>query len=169
MRLVSASSETRTPGKIMPPRYILFGSTTSMVVAVPKSIRIMGASYSARAATAMTMRSLPTWLGTSMWMFSPVFSPGPTTMGCFRITLMTPVLTELNTGGTTEEMMQSSISFTCTPKASIMFLISTPYWSEVRMASVAMRALNRILSFSIQPMTRLVLPMSMASSITISP
>ena len=102
-------------------------------------------------------------------MFSPVFSPGPTTMGCFRITLMTPVLTELNTGGTTEEMMQSSISFTCTPKASIMFLISTPYWSEVRMASVAMRALNRILSFSIQPMTRLVLPMSMASSITISP
>lgn len=46
-----------------------------------------------------------------MWMFSPVFSPGPTTMGCFRMTLMTPVLTELNTGGTTEEMMQSSISF----------------------------------------------------------
>ena len=40
---------------------------------------------------------------------------------------LTPVLTELNTGGTTEEMIQLSISWIWTPYASSIFLISTPY------------------------------------------
>ena len=63
----------------------------------------------------------------SMWIFNPVFSPGPTTIGCLPMIFITPVRTELNTGGTTEEIMQSEISDIFEPKASIIFLISTPY------------------------------------------
>ena len=61
-------------------------------------------------------------------------------MGWVRISLTTPVRTELNTGGTTEEMMQSSMSDGFTSKRDRIFLISTPYWSEVLMWSVAIRA-----------------------------
>ena len=93
--------------------------------------------------------------------------PGSTTMGALWITFMIPVLTELNTGGTTEEMMQSSTSFGCTSNRDRIFLISTPYWSEVLMYSVAMRASNRIFPSRIPPMVILVLPMSMARSIMI--
>ena len=82
---------------------------TSTVVAVPISIRIIGASRSASAATAMTMRSEPTCAGLSMRISSPVRMPGSTTIGTFPMILKTPVRTALKTGGTTEEMMQSSI------------------------------------------------------------
>lgn len=138
-----------------------------MVVAVPRSSRVRGGSYSARAATAITIRSLPTWEGVSIWMFSPVFSPGPTTMGALPVTFITPVRTELNTGGTTEEMMQSSISWGLIWNRLSILLISAPYWSEVLMRSVAMRASKAIFPpLSMPPMTMLVLPMSIARSIS---
>ena len=52
-----------------------------MLVAVPISIMIMGAGYFSSAATALATRSVPSWLCTSMRMFSPVLMPGPTTIG----------------------------------------------------------------------------------------
>ena len=92
----------------------------------------------------MTIRSLPTWAGLSMWIFSPVFKPGPTTMGDFPVTFRIPVRTELKTGGTTEEMIQSWISSAFTSKRERISLISTAYWSEVLLRSVAMRASKTI-------------------------
>ena len=139
-----------------------------MVVAVPRSSSVRGGSYSARAATAMTMRSLPTWEGVSIWMFSPVLMPGPTTIGALPITFITPVRTELNTGGTTEEMMQSSTSLGLTSKRLSILLISEPYWSEVLMRSVATRASKEVFPPSMPPMTMLVLPMSIARSMALT-
>ena len=49
-------------------------------MAVPMSTMAMGAGYLARAATAPTIRSLPTVPGSSMRMLSPVLMPGPTTI-----------------------------------------------------------------------------------------
>ena len=81
------------------------------------------------------------------------------------MTLRTPVCTELNTGGTTEEMMQPLMSPGLVSNRDRTFLISTPYWSEVLMWSVAMRSSKAILSSRMPPMTMLVFPMSMARSI----
>lgn len=86
-------------------------------------------------------------------------------MGSIPVTLTTPVRTALKTGGTTEEMMQSSTSSTGTRNRSSIFLISTPYWSEVLIRSVAIRASKWIFSSSIPPITMLLFPMSMARSI----
>ena len=65
-------------------------------------------------------------------------------MGSFPVSFTMPLRTELNTGGTTDATMQSRISSTLAPKRSSMSLISTPYSSEVLVASVARRASKRI-------------------------
>ena len=101
-------------------------------------------------------------------MFSPVLMPGPTTIGCLPMTFTTPVRTELNTGGTTEEMMQSSTSWGRTSNRLSMLLISAPYWSEVLMRSVAMRASKAMAPSLMPPITMFVLPMSMAKSIALT-
>ena len=116
----------------------------------------------------MTIRSLPTWEGVSIWIFSPVLMPGPTTMGVLPVTFMMPVRTELKTGGTTEEMMQSSTSWGLTSKSPSILLISAPYWSEVLIRSVAMRASKAVLLFWMPPITMFVLPMSIARSISLT-
>ena len=83
------------------------------------------------------------------------------------MTFITPVRTELNTGGTTEEMMQSRMSVGLVSKRERTFLMSTPYWSEVLMWSVATRASKTIFPSRMPPMTMFVLPISMARSIFI--
>ena len=100
-----------------------------------------------------------------MWMFNPVLMPGPTTMGLRPVSLMMPVCTALNTGGTTDEMMQSSTVSRSTWKNSSILRISMPYWSEVLMWSVAMRASKTMAPSSMPPKTMLLFPISMARSI----
>ena len=52
-----------------------------MAVAVPMSMVTMGGWNFSRAATASATMSAPTWDWTASRMFSPVRTPGPTTMG----------------------------------------------------------------------------------------
>ena len=55
----SAEADVSTPGAMTPPMKRPSASTTSMLVAVPKSTTITGAPYSAFAATASATRSAP--------------------------------------------------------------------------------------------------------------
>ena len=52
-----------------------------MVVAVPMSMVTIGGSNFSSAATASATMSAPTWDWIASRMFSPVRTPGPTTMG----------------------------------------------------------------------------------------
>ena len=102
-------------------------------------------------------------------MLSPVFSPGPTTSGFLPVMVRSAVFITLVSGGTTEEMIQSSTSQGFTSNRARMFLISSPYWSEVLMRSVAILASNWMASPWMPPITILVLPISMAISMICSP
>ena len=166
---VRASMEIFTPGQMQPPTKAPLSSMAVMVVAVPMSTSSSGAPYSAMAATAATIRSLPTSDGLSMRMLRPVLMPGPTTRALQPVSLRMAVLKELSTGGTTEEMMLPSMSSGETSKRLSMVFNSAQYWSEVLMRSVAIRASKRILSSSMQPRTMLVLPISTAMIIGIPP
>ena len=95
-------------------------SITEIVVAVPISTKISGAPYSCKPATAQTIISLPTCAGLSVLIFNPVFIPGPTTFGLRFTTFCNALLMVFNTGGTTEEMITPSMSFT-----SILFNSNT--------------------------------------------
>ena len=169
VRPVSASREMRTPGQIVPPTKVPAASTAVMVVAVPISTISSGAPYSAIAATAATIRSLPTSLGLSMRMFSPVRMPGPTTRQSRPISLRIAVRKEFCTGGTTDETMLPPICCGVTSKSASMDFSSARYWSEVLTRSVAIRVSNRIFSPSMQPSTILVFPISTAKIIGIPP
>jgi hypothetical protein len=61
----SASSATRTPGTMTPPRYSPLGETALNVVAVPKSTTMTPPCTRSNAATASAMRSGPTSRGLS--------------------------------------------------------------------------------------------------------
>ena len=84
---------------------------TDMVVAVPISTTISGSGYSLTAATVSATRSAPREAGLSSLIFSPVFNPGPTTSGFFPVIFLRAVFMTVVSGGTTEEMMEPSISF----------------------------------------------------------
>ena len=60
-----ASLASFTPGQMHPPRNTPPSPTTPNVVAVPKSMKIVGAPYSSYAATAFAIRSLPSSRGFS--------------------------------------------------------------------------------------------------------
>jgi hypothetical protein len=79
-----------------------------MVVAVPISIIAAGTGYSWTTATALTIRSLPTCLGSSIRMFSPVFTPGPITITSWLRIFSIERFTVPVTGGTTEEIIPPS-------------------------------------------------------------
>ena len=66
------------PGAIAPPTYSPLGLTASNVVAVPKSTTTLGPPYRCPAASALMIRSLPTSLGLSIRIGTPVRTPGST-------------------------------------------------------------------------------------------
>ena len=82
-----------------------------MVVAVPMSIMMIGAAYFSSAATAFATISAPSWLCTSIRMFSPVFTPGPTTIGGFPSRRVSAFSIIKLIGGTTLEKMAPVTSF----------------------------------------------------------
>ena len=55
-------------------------------------------------------RSAPNEAGLSSLMLSPVFSPGPTTSGFLPVMVRSAVFITLVSGGTTEEIIEPSIS-----------------------------------------------------------
>ena len=83
---------------------------TDMVVAVPMSTTSSGSRYSWIAATVSATRSAPNEAGLSSLMLSPVFSPGPTTSGFLPVMVRSAVFITLVSGGTTEEIIEPSIS-----------------------------------------------------------
>ena len=76
-----------------------------MVVAVPISKMMIGASYCAQAATAPATKSAPSCAGLSIRMFNPVFSPAPTKTGVFPVTFSTARFIPWDKDGTTEEQI----------------------------------------------------------------
>ena len=76
-----------------------------MVVAVPISIIMMGAGYFSSAATAAATRSAPNWLCTSIRMFNPVLTPGPTIIGALPSRRVSAFSIIKLMGGTTLEKM----------------------------------------------------------------
>ena len=107
---VSASRDTPTPGMIIPPIYCFLSLTTETVVAVPISITIKGTGYSFRPATAFATRSAPSCPGLSIMIFRPVFTPGPSTITSFFRIFSAASLAILVICGTTDEIIQPSIS-----------------------------------------------------------
>ena len=140
MRLVNASMEILTPGHRQPPTKAPFLSSTDSVVAVPMSMIIIGGLCSFKADTAATTRSAPVCSGLSIWILRPVLIPGPTTSGVLWVSFKMAVLMEFSTWGTTEEIIVPSIWGTRTSLRSNMVLMSTQYWSDVLIGSVAIRA-----------------------------
>ena len=82
-----------------------------MVVAVPMSIIMMGGAYFSSAATALATRSAPSWLWTSMRIFNPVLTPGPTTMGGSPSSRVRALVIIKLIGGTTLEKIAPVTSF----------------------------------------------------------
>ena len=80
------------------------------VVAVPKSIIIIGFLCFSKAATAFTILSAPTSLGLSYFILIPVFIPGPTTIGSLQKHFLTMFSKECIILGTTEEIIIPSTS-----------------------------------------------------------
>ncbi len=74
----SASTEISMPGAVTAPTYSPLAETASNEVAVPKSTMMHGPPNWSMAASAFTMRSLPTSLGLSMRTGTPVRTPGST-------------------------------------------------------------------------------------------
>ena len=109
-RLESASSDSRSPGMMAPPTNSSRSLMTDMVVAVPMSTTSSGSGYSWMAATVSATRSAPNEAGLSSLMLSPVFSPGPTTSGFLPVMVRSAVFITLVSGGTTEEIIEPSIS-----------------------------------------------------------
>ena len=72
----SASTEISMPGASAPPTNSPFALTASKFVDVPKSTTIAGPPYRCTAASEFMIRSLPTSLGLSILMGTPVFTPG---------------------------------------------------------------------------------------------
>ena len=66
------------PGASAPPTNSPFALTASKFVDVPKSTTIAGPPYRCTAASEFMIRSLPTSLGLSILMGTPVFTPGCT-------------------------------------------------------------------------------------------
>lgn len=86
-------------------------------------------------------------------MLSPVFSPGPTTIGFLPVICLRAVFITVVSGGTTDEMIEPSISLALYPYRCRIWWISTAYCSSVRRTSVATLAVKEMLSFSKPPMT----------------
>ena len=107
---VSAFSVSRTPAAIAPPKNVPFLSSTLIVEAVPISITTQGIVYSSSAPTAPATRSAPSCAGLSIFILSPVLTPGPKISGTIWHSFETAPPTLSVTAGTTEDIMQSSIS-----------------------------------------------------------
>ena len=75
----SAPSEIMTPGRMEPPIKLRSPVTTVSLVAVPRSTMMAGSGYFSAAPTAVQAKSAPREAGSSMRIFSPVLTPGPTT------------------------------------------------------------------------------------------
>ena len=144
-------------------------STTSMVVAVPMSMMMMGPSYLAMAATAATIRSPPTALGLSILMFKPVFMPEPTKKGRFPVIFFTAEERGAFKGGTTEEMMEPSISLRFILCISRMFFSMMAYSRLVLRSSVVILSSKYVAWSSSPPTTILLFPMSTAKIIKKTP
>ena len=102
-------------------------------------------------------------------MFKPVLIPGPTIKGCREKYLRLIFSRECISGGTTEEMATALIWSVVRPLSCSMFLIKMPSSSSVLSRRVAIRQQTRTLSPWKTPSMILVLPTSMASSITFTP
>ena len=157
-----ASTASRRPGIIMPPRKSPLPSMTETVVEVPISTTIMGLGYLAQAATASTTRSLPTWAGLSVLMFRPVFTPEPTSRGRLPVRRSTASRSTGRSTGTTEEIMPPSRSPGEMPPMAKIPERSRVYSSAVLERSVARRKEETSCFPSKQPATIWVFPMSMA-------
>jgi hypothetical protein len=74
----SASTEISIPGASAPPTNSPRALTASKLVEVPKSTTMAGPPYRCTAASEFMIRSLPTSLGLSILIGTPVFTPGST-------------------------------------------------------------------------------------------
>ena len=81
-----------------------------MTVAVPMSMVMMGGWNFSSAATASATMSAPISLCTVSRMFSPVFTPGPTTMGCLPSRRVRAFSIMKSRGGTTLHRIAPVIS-----------------------------------------------------------
>ena len=114
-RAVRASRAMPGPGIMTPPSILASASKTLMVVAVPMSKIMQGQSNSSMAATAPATRSAPRVDGSFSLIFSPVFIPGPMHKGSVRVRRLTARFIPEVREGTTELMMEPSISPIETP------------------------------------------------------
>ena len=133
------------------------------------SAMMIGPLYLAFAATAATIRSPPTVLGLSILMFKPVFMPEPTRSGFFPVIFFTAEEIGAFNGGTTDAIMEPSISFFFTLWISRIFFKRIAYSRLVFRSSVVMRSSKYVLLSSRPPTTILLFPMSIAKIIEKTP
>ena len=94
-------------------------------MAVPISIIIIGVGYLSNAATALATKSAPNWLCTSIRIFNPVLTPGPTIIGAFPSKRVNALVIIKLMGGTTLEKIAPVTSFKSYPYSAKRFIRST--------------------------------------------
>ncbi|OPZ32647.1 MAG: hypothetical protein BWY98_01309 [Tenericutes bacterium ADurb.BinA155] len=107
-----ASIEILKPGAIATPEKAPARSRRMTFVAVPRSTMTAPGPYLWRVPTASATRSLPTSLGWSALIGSPVFKCGPKMSGFDKKTSVQILLQTRAKEGTTDEMIEPVISFT---------------------------------------------------------